>query len=254
MGYIQDEVVIYARSKKIIGYIFHQKTNDTIYFGVTDFSFTFHPNKAISIYTEEFDSLEEVPLFIDICFVNGPLKVNKYRKDFQQSPIQVIMLSFRPRIYSSSFNVSDMENPIPGVQSENIVNSFCFPSTGIRKKELLKHWMFYKAGIQRQISGRETGEPSNVVHRVLADDNLSDEEPADVRRERLQRRRAIEAAIEAAKFDYDIVSLQGLPEPDANGYINFNDVDQIATRILEIFQSLSLFWLCKPLPLGLITA
>jgi len=219
----QDEIIIYAKPKKLAVYIFYRKDKQIIYFGVTDCSFTFHPNQCVHIYCEEVDSLEEIPLFVDVCFVNGSKNVNEYRRDFRKSPVPVVMLSFRPRIFSSNFDISDLENPVYG--EPNIVNNIILPYTGIRRRELIKNWMDFKNGIPRQVPSREVEGRSNVVHRVLEDGNFSDEEPLDVRRDRLRRNRAIEAAIEAANFDIDEVTLNALPEPDQNGYIHFQGLD-----------------------------
>ena len=175
------------------------------------------------IYSEEVDSLEEIPLFVDVCFVNGSKKVNEDRRDFRKSPIPVVILSFRPRVFSSNFDMSDLENPVFG--EPNIVNEIILLYTGLRKKELIRNWMEFKNGIPRQIPSREVVGRNNVVHRVLDDGNFSDEEPLDVRRDRFKRNRVIEAAIEAANFDIDAVTLNALPEPDENGYIHFQGLD-----------------------------
>lgn len=222
-GYISDEIIIYAKPNKITSYIFYEKNLQKLYFGVTDSSFTFHPNRVVHIYSEEHDSLEQVPLFIDLCYVNGSKNVNKCRKDMNLSPIPNIMLSFRPRIFSSSFDLTELENPVFG--EPNIINNIQLPYTGIKKKELLKRWMEFKNGIPRQIPQREVRPNHQIVHRVMEDGTNSDEEPLDVRRDRLRRNRAIEAAIEASNYEEDIVTLERLPEPDENGYINFVGLD-----------------------------
>lgn len=222
-GKILDEIIIYAKPGKITSYIFYEKGLQKLYFGVTDSSFTFHPNRVVHIYSEEHCSLEEVPLFIDLCYVNGSKNVNKCRKDIHQSPIPNIMLSFRPRIFASSFSLTELENPVFG--EPNIVNDIYLPYTGIRKKELVKRWMEFKAGIPRQIPQREVIPDSNIVHRVLENGYFSDEEPLDVRRDRLRREKAIEEAIRNTNFEPEVLTLDRLPEPDENGYINFVDHD-----------------------------
>ena len=220
LGYISDEIIIYAKPNKITSYIFYEKNKQKLFFGVTDSSFTFHPNQVVHIYSEEHESLEEVPLFIDLVMVNGSKNVNRYRKIPNLSPIPNIMLSFRPRIFSTSFNLSELENPVYG--EPNIVNEIYLPYTGIKKKELLSNWMKFKNGIPRQIPQREVVPNRNIVHRVMEDGNNSDEEPLDVRQDRLRRNRAIEAAIQAADYEPDTVTLDTLPEPDEHGYITFN--------------------------------
>lgn len=85
--------------------------------------------------------------------------------------------------------------------------------------------MEFKNGIPRQIPQREVLPNNQVVHRVMDDGTNSDEEPLDVRRDRLRRNRVIEAAIEAANYEEDIITLDRLPEPDENGYINFVGLD-----------------------------
>ncbi len=236
LGFIKDEIIIYAKPGKITSYIFYEKGLQKLYFGVTDSSFTFHPNRVVHLYSEEHDSLEEVPLFIDLCYVNGSKNVNKCRKDMNQSPIPNIMLSFRPRIFASSFNLTELENPVFG--EPNIVNDIYLPYTGIKKKELLKRWMEYKNGIPRQIPQREVRPDRTIVHRILDDGNNSDEEPLDVRRDRLKREKAIVAAIEAANFEPDVITLDSLPEPDENGYINFVGLD---TELYDINNPTGLF-------------
>lgn len=215
-GKIDDEIIIYAKPDKLTVYIFYTKHKMDFYYGVTDGSFTFNPNKAICIYTKEIESLEQVPLLIDLCFVNGSKNVNKYRRNFSLSPIPTSIFHFAPRIFSSKFNVEYFGQ---------IKNEFIFPYTGINKKELLSTWMKFKNGIPRQIPEREI----RYVQPQERNDNReydSDEEPLDVRQARIRRNRAIEAAIEAANFDYDnIVSMDTLPEPDENGYINFVGLD-----------------------------
>lgn len=220
-GRIRDEIIIYAKPGKITSYIFYDKSKQTLYFGVTDSSFTFHPNQVVYVYSEELTSLEEVPLFIDICFVDGAKKVQLYKRDMNLSPIPLIMLSFKPRIFSSNFNISELENPVFG--EPNIRNSIQLPYTGLNKKELVKKWLQFKNGIPRQIPQREVNPNRNIVHRVMNDGYNSDEEPLDVRRERLKRNAAIERAIEEAYYEPEVITIDRLPEPDENGYYHFNE-------------------------------
>lgn len=219
-GYRNDEIVIYAKPGKLTCYIFYDKNRSKLFYGVTDSSFTFRPNQTVSIWSEEIESLSQVPDYIDVCFVDGVSKVNVYRKNFQQSPIPVIMLAFRPRIFSSSFVVSEMDSPIPGDPSFRF--DIYLPYTGIKKKELLREWMRFKNGIPRQVNLVRINEAGTSYNRIIED--IGDE-PADVTRDRLQRDRAIEAAIEAADLDYDNLTLHDLPEPDERGYINFEGLE-----------------------------
>lgn len=221
LGHTRDEIIIYAKPNKITSYIFYDKQQSKLFFGVTDASFTFHPENVIHIYSEEHNSLEEIPLFIDICMVNGAKNIQKCKQDMNNSPIPNIMLTFRPRLFSSTFDLHDIENPVYG--EPNIINSIYLPYSGLHKKEVLKRWMDFKAGIPRQIPQREVIPNNRIVHRVVEDGNNSDEEPLDVRRDRIRRERAIQAAIEAANYEEDVIRLEDLPAPDRNGYINFND-------------------------------
>ena len=150
-GYISDEIIIYAKPNKITSYVFYDKSKQTIFYGVTDSSFTFHPNQVIHIYSEEHSSLEEVPLFIDFVMVNGSKNIQKIRKDNYSSPLPCLMLSFKPRIFSSTLKFDDIHHPVFNNLSKQEIY---FPYTGIRKKELLKNWMKFKNGIPRQIPQR----------------------------------------------------------------------------------------------------
>jgi len=214
-GKIEDEIIIYAKPDKLTVYIFYEKHNMNFFYGVTDSSFTFNPNRTICVYTKEIESLEQVPLLIDLCFVNGSKNVNKYRRNFNLSPVPKTIFHFPPRVFSSKYNIEYFGNQ---------KNDFDFPYSGINKKELLRKWMKFKNGIPRQIPEREI-RPLSFPRTNDNRDEDSDEEPLNVRRDRIKRNRAIEAAINAADFNYDVVSLETLPEPDENGYINFAGLD-----------------------------
>lgn len=218
-GYISDEIVIFAKPGKLTVYIFFEKGTQKIYWGVTDSSFTFRPNQVVSIYTETIDSLIQVPLFVDLCWVNGYNKVNLYRKDFRLSPVPVIGLKFPPRIFSKIINFSDLESPIPG--EENMRIDISFPYTGIRKKQLLREWLRFKSSIPREVPIREIEVPREFREGVEI--RGSDEEPLDVRRDRLVRDRRIRAAIEDTIMLDNHFTLDDIPAPDENGYIVFNN-------------------------------
>lgn len=223
-GVIADEIIIYAEPGKITAYIFYDKTQQKLYFGLTDASFTFKPEEVIHIYSEQFSILEDTQSIIDVCFVDNN-KVNKYRRDFRRSPVPVVALKFNPRIFSSTFEMQDIENPIFG--EPNYEFEFIFPDTSIRKKEAMRTWLTARVGIPRQ---RRDNNPQ-VVHRVMPDGNLSDEEPLDVRRERLRRQRIIEETLEELNFlpgeITNTITLENLPEPDERGYITFGNNDRL---------------------------
>lgn len=223
-GYQQDEIVILAKPHKNTVYVFLEKHTQTIFYGVTNSSFTFKANKTICVYTKEIDYVSEIPLFIHICFVNGSVNVNKYRSDFSKSPLKSVILAFPAETFSSKMKLGEINSGVFGQPSYKFPEMI-FPFSGLKKKELLRKWMNFKNGIPND-RGVINVNNSSIINNPSGYE--SDIEPLHLRRERLRRNRRIEAAIDAANFDYSqgSLSLEQLPVPDENGYISFSGIDQ----------------------------
>lgn len=136
------------------------------------------------------------------------------RKEY---PIPEIELSFPNYIFSRSLSMVELEQ-----ENERLYGSWVFrikfPFTGFRKKTAIREWTIYKNGIPKP----SVNNNPHVVHRVMHDGYLSDEEPLSVKRDRLKRQEAIERAIEAMRYDPKELTLADIPEPDERGYITFN--------------------------------
>lgn len=217
----RSEIIIFAKPGKITSYIYYSKNDQKLYYGATTSSFTFFPNQTIHIYSEEHDSSEEIPLFIDVIMVNGGNNIQPIKKDYNKAPIPPIMLKFLPRKFSESFDLSVIESPIFGEEPTRY--EIYTPYTGINRKELIKRWLQFKSGIPRQVSRREVFSDRSILPTSSGYD--SDTEPLDVRRDRLRRNRAIEAAIDAMNYDIptNTITLDNIPTPDSNGYIHFGE-------------------------------
>ena len=225
-GEIADEIVIYAKPGKVTSYIFYDKQQQKLYYGITDSSFTFHPDEVIHIYSEELLSLSDAPKRLAMLFVYDNM-VNQFRNLFREDrfddsynlmKIPPLDISFKNYLFSSVLDLKDVER-------ENLelygywLSKLSFPFTGIRKKTLIRDWTRYR----NAIPAPQRDNNPNVVHRVMEDGYLSDEEPLDVRRDRLRRNAAIERAIESMNYTPNELSLRNIPEPDEHGYITFND-------------------------------
>lgn len=226
-GETADEIVIYARPNTVTSYIFYDKKQSKLYYGITDASFTFHPEDVIHIYSEELISLEDAPTEASLIFIPDN-KVNELRyainhEDIppnvlrEQFPIPAIIVSFPNYIFSRSLNMLEVEN-----ENKHLYGSWIFrigfPFTGIRKKTAIREWTVYKSGIPKP----SVNNNPHVVHRVMHDGYWSDEEPLSVKRDRLKREEAIERAIESMRYTKEELTLADIPEPDDHGYITFN--------------------------------
>lgn len=229
-NYKRSEVIIFAKPHKATAYLFYTKATQRLYFGVTDSSFTFHPNEQVCLYTKELNSLEEVPILIQIDMVNGKNNIKKISKDNRCSPIRTVILNYFPRIFSEFIDYRELDSGIPGVPPDNY--NIQFPATGFNVKKLLKKWLEYKAGIPRQIPITEIAFQSNaLLPRGNVATNRSTKknkgkEPEDVQIQRHHRSENIERYLDEYLKTAEIpqqFTLDSLPEPDENGYISFSD-------------------------------
>lgn len=229
-GYKRNEIILFAKPHKATAYIFYTKQTNRLYFGVTDSSFTFHPNETVCIYTKELNSLSEVPILIQVDMVNGKNNIEKINKDNRYAPVRTVILNFKPRIFSESINYNRLDSGIPGDPPETY--DIQMPATGFNLKKVLRKWLKYKNGIPRQIPIEEVASTSTaVMPRGNVATNPSrrrdkGKEPADVVEARNVQNQRIEAAIEEYIQNNEIPSyftLESLPTADANGYIQFND-------------------------------
>lgn len=227
-GEIADEIIIYAKPNTATSYIFYDKKQAKLFYGITDASFTFHPDEVIHIYSEELNSLQDAPIEARITFILDN-KVNECRyamKHYDEMdlnllrreiPIPSLIVSFPNYIFSRVLSLKDVEDNY----SDNFgkwLFRMSFPFTGFRKKTAIREWTRYKNAIPKP----STSNNPNVVHRVMEDGNLSDEEPLTVKRDRLKRNAAIEAAIEAMHYTSQELTMADIPEPDEHGYISFD--------------------------------
>lgn len=233
-GYKRNEIILFAKPHKATAYIFYTKQTNRLYFGVTDSSFTFHPNETVCIYTKELNSLSEVPILIQVDMVNGKNNIEKINKDNRYAPVRTVILNFKPRIFSESINYNRLDTGIPGEPPDSY--DIQMPATGFNLKKVLRKWLKYKNGIPKQIPIEEVASSSTaVMPRGNVATNPSrrrdkGKEPEDVAVARIQQNKRIEAAIENYLQNTEIpnyFTLETLPEADANGYIEFNNNSDI---------------------------
>ena len=136
-GYKRNEIILFAKPHQATAYIFYTKQTNRLYFGVTDSSFTFHPNETVCIYTKELHSLSEVPILIQVDMVNGKNNIEKISKDNTRAPIRTVVLNFKPRIFSEYIDYNKLDSCIPGEPPD--VYDIQMPATGFNLKERSLH-------------------------------------------------------------------------------------------------------------------